>query len=151
MHLLQQRDRVGVGTFAEEQQIIESGEVSMGFFAAGRVWAAAQNGAKFIPVWGEGNWVFAVDNLIVPKGAKNPEAAMAFINYALGAKQQELVTAATVYSPSHMDAVPTVPAEMEPYYAGPDEVENGVPTTHPYWLTYPEVNAGMWNDYLLGK
>lgn len=91
-------------TGAQAQQMLESGEVDMSVMWSGRAYGAVNNGAHYAPVWDAS--VVVMDTLTVPKGAKNPKASMAMINYYLGAEQQAKMTEETSYSPINTEAKP---------------------------------------------
>ncbi|MBB3726891.1 ABC transporter substrate-binding protein [Nonomuraea dietziae] len=91
-------------TGAESQQLLESGEVDMVMMWSGRAYAGIKNGGTFDVQWNQ--WMPIMDSLAVPKNAKNPKAAMAMINYYLGAQQQAKLTELTSYSPINTDAKP---------------------------------------------
>jgi putative spermidine/putrescine transport system substrate-binding protein len=102
-------------TGAESQQLLESGEVDMAMLWSGRAYGAIKNGAPYAVQW---NQFFPVmDTLTVPKGVRSPKAAMALINYYLGAAQQAKLTELTTYSPVNTDAKPgwtSSPARSSP-------------------------------------
>lgn len=91
-------------TGAQAQQMLESGEVDMSVMWSGRAFGAVENGAPYAPAWDAS--VVVMDSLTVPKGAKNPKASMALINYYLGAEQQAKLTEETSYSPINTEAKP---------------------------------------------
>jgi putative spermidine/putrescine transport system substrate-binding protein len=91
-------------TGAQAQQMLESGEVDMSVMWSGRAFGAVENGAHYAPAWDAS--VVVMDTLTVPKGAKNPKASMALINYYLGAEQQAKLTEETSYSPINSEAKP---------------------------------------------
>ncbi len=91
-------------TGAQAQQMLESGEVDMSVMWSGRAFGAVENGAPYAPAWDAS--VVVMDTLTVPKGAKNPDASMALINYYLGAEQQAKMTEETSYSPINNEAKP---------------------------------------------
>ncbi|SNR62461.1 ABC transporter substrate-binding protein [Paracoccus sediminis] len=62
---------------AQSQQLLASGEAPVGFFWNGRLAALAADGMPVGISW-ENN-ITAADALVVPKGAPNKDAAMAFI------------------------------------------------------------------------
>jgi putative spermidine/putrescine transport system substrate-binding protein len=98
------KDLVFWTTGAQAQQYLESGQVDMELLWSGRAYSAVKNGAPYKPMWNQ--WMPLADHLVVPKGAKNPKASMAMINYYLGAAQQAKLTELTSYSPINVDAKP---------------------------------------------
>lgn len=97
-------DIVFWNTGAEAQQLVESGQVDMALLWSGRAYTAVKNGAPFAPMWNQ--WMPEADTIAVAKGAKNPKASMALINYYLGAQQQAKLTELTSYSPVNVDSKP---------------------------------------------
>ncbi|MCW2690743.1 MAG: Spermidine/putrescine-binding periplasmic protein, partial [Mycobacterium sp.] len=93
-------------TGAQAQQFLESGEVDMCLLWSGRAYSAVKNGAAYKPIWNQ--WMPEADVLTVPKGAPNPKASFAAINYYLGAQQQAKLTELTSYSPVNTDAKPVL-------------------------------------------
>lgn len=76
------QDIVWWGGGAQSQQLLASGEASLGQFWNGRVYALQQDGAPVGVSWKQ-NLVMA-DFLVIPKGAKNKEAAMKFLANEIG-------------------------------------------------------------------
>lgn len=88
---------------SDAQQLVEAGEVDMAMMWSGRAGQTiVKNGAPFAAVWNQ--WFPIPDVLVVPKGAKNPKASMAAINYYLGAKQQAKMSELTSYSGVNKDS-----------------------------------------------
>ncbi|NJC73940.1 ABC transporter substrate-binding protein [Planosporangium thailandense] len=100
------KDLVFWSTGAQSQQFLESGQVDMELLWSGRAYSAVKNGAPYKPIWDQ--WMPEADAIAVPKGAKNPKAAFALLNYYLGADQQAKLTELTSYSPVNVDAKPTL-------------------------------------------
>lgn len=141
-------DLVTYTTFSESQQRLEAGDIAMGWVAAGRAYAAAQNGEVYTPIWSQDAWGYLVADLYIPKGSKNVEAASALINYAMGAKQQEGVTEKAVYNPTNKNGDAKVPADMEPYVGTPDRMKTGFTITTQYWLDHNEEVTTKWSDFV---
>ena len=137
-------------TFSESQQRLEAGDIAMGWVAAGRAYAANQNGVTYTPVWSKDSWGYLVADLFIPKGSKNVKAASALINYAMGREQQAVVTEHAVYNPTNADSKPNIPADMEPYVATPERMKNGFTITNDYWLQHNEELTQRWSDFVTG-
>ncbi len=93
-------------TGAESQQLAESGEADMIMMWTGRAMTAVKNGAEYTPVWQD--WLVVMDQMTIPVGAKDTEAAYALLNAYLGKRSQEILTEQTSYSPIHDEAQPKV-------------------------------------------
>ena len=78
------KDIVWWGGGAQSQQLLASGEAALGQFWNGRVYALQQDGAPVGVSWKQ-NLVMA-DFLVIPKGAKNKDAAMKFLANASSAE-----------------------------------------------------------------
>lgn len=97
-------------TSTEYKQLLISGRAVMGlgWNGDGGAVAAKKPAAYVIPAEGGEFWV---DSYVIPKGAKNPAAAHAWINYVYGPKQNSAETSYTFYG------TPVKPALVKPYLA----------------------------------
>jgi putative spermidine/putrescine transport system substrate-binding protein len=135
-------------TFSESQQRLEAGDIAMGWVAAGRAYAAEQNGVTYTPVWSQNSWGYLVADLYIPKGSKHLAAAEALINYAMGPQQQAVVTEKAVYTPTNADSKPNIPADMKPYVGTPDRLKTGFTVTNDYWLKHNDEVTQRWSDFV---
>lgn len=88
-------------TSAESQQLLESGETSMGLVWVGR----ADQAGKVAPVvvnWD--TWLSQDGFLVVPKGTKMKKEAMMFIDYATSEAAQKKFSELQVYGPTNVAA-----------------------------------------------
>lgn len=90
---------------AEQQQQMESGQVSMMLGWPGRAYGAAENDAKFTPMWGA--TLFVYDVFAVPKGAPHKDTAMKYINFAIGAKPMAAFADKVPYAAVRDDVPPS--------------------------------------------
>ena len=136
-------------TGAESQQMIESGEADMALVWSGRGYEAVVNGAPYKPIWNQG--LVVSDALGVPKNAKNPDAAFAYINYYLGAKQQAKLTELTSYSPVHVGSKPNLDELASQYLVTSPEIAPQVIATDSNWWgdNYDE-QLSVWLEWLRG-
>jgi putative spermidine/putrescine transport system substrate-binding protein len=143
------KDLVFWDTGARAQQLLESGEVDMAMVWTGRAYAAVKNGAKFAPQW---DGFLAIDeSLSVPKGAKNPKASMALINYYLGAQQQAKLTELTSYSPINTDAQPNIDAATREYLTStPERQAQALKVDSAWWAANQQGLVQKWSDWLAG-
>ncbi|MDP9365865.1 MAG: ABC transporter substrate-binding protein [Chloroflexota bacterium] len=93
-------DIVWWGSGAESQQLLASGEVGLGQFWNGRLFALQQEGADVGISWDQN--LTAADALVVPKGSPNKEAAMQFLAYATSAEAQAAFAKASGYAPINL-------------------------------------------------
>lgn len=136
-------------TGAESQQMIESGEADMALVWSGRAYTAVANGAPYEPIWNES--LILADALSVPKNAKNPEAAFAYINYYLGAAQQAKLTELTSYSPVNVDAEPNLDElGLKFLTTSPDIADQMITTDQEWWADNYDVELERWVAWLQG-
>lgn len=136
-------------TGAESQQMIESGEADMALVWSGRGFAAVENGANYKPVWNQA--LVIADALAVPKNAKNPAAAFAYINYYLGAQQQATLSELTSYSPVHKDAKPKLSDLGQQYLTtSPEIAAQMVQTDAGWWAKNYDAELNRWLDWMQG-
>ncbi|VDC33475.1 ABC transporter substrate-binding protein [Pseudogemmobacter humi] len=82
---------------AQSQQLLASGEAPIGFFWNGRIAALQADGMDVGVSWDQN--ITAADALVVPKGTKNKDAAMAYIAHATSAEAQAAFATETGYAP----------------------------------------------------
>ena len=134
-------------TGAEAQQLLESGEVAMAMVWSGRGYSAVKNGADFEAQWNE--WMPIEEALTVPKGVKNPDAAMALINYYVGAEQQAKLTELTSYAPIHADAKPDVDALTKSFLTtNPEYADLALPIDSQWWAENQPAVIEKWSAWL---
>jgi putative spermidine/putrescine transport system substrate-binding protein len=112
---------------AQSQQLLASGEAPIGFFWNGRISALQSDGMEVGVSWDQN--ITAADALVVPKGAKNKDAAMKFIAEATSAEGQAAFAAATGYAPINLGSA--------------DLMDPAVRATLPDAQTAVQVNADM--------
>lgn len=143
------KDAVFWSTGAQAQQQLESGQVDMSILWSGRAYSAAKNGAPFRPMWNQ--WMPEADTLAVLKGAKNPKAAFAGINYYLGAKQQAKLTELTSYSPVNVDAKPKVGPLLKSFLTStPERSKDRFPLNIKYWAKHHDELVTAYTNWLAG-
>ncbi|HEX2316387.1 MAG TPA: ABC transporter substrate-binding protein [Thermomonospora sp.] len=136
-------------TGAESQQLLESGEADMVMLWSGRAYDAIKNGAKYDVQWNQ--FMPIMDVLGVPKGARNPKAAMALINYYLGAQQQAKLTELTSYSPIHTGAKPKLDALGSAFLTTSKERQaQALPIDAKWWAQNQHALVEKWSAWLGG-
>lgn len=134
-------------TGAQQTQMAEAGEADMVFAWSGRIYEANKNGANFRPVWNEALTLY--DVLAVLKDSPNKNAAMAFINYSLGAEQQAKMAELTSYSPVNVDSEPKFDEMGKQFNATvPEHLEQQVALDVPYWAEHQEEIGAAWASWL---
>lgn len=143
-------DTVFWKTGAESQQLAESGEVDMLLMWTGRAMTAVKNGAKYTPVWQD--WLVVKDQLAIPVGVKNPDAAYALINAYLGKRSQEILAEKTSYSPINSESKPQVDAAVAAFLTNtPDRVKLGYNQNIDFWVTNFAAANEKWNALMAGN
>lgn len=89
-----------------------SGETDIGLLWNGSVRIAKNEGAKIDTVYPKEGTVLWIDNLAIPKNAKNVENAHKLINYLLSADVAEKLTLSIGYPTSNLVALKRLPAEL---------------------------------------
>ena len=94
---------------SQSEQLLASGEASMGLLWVGRAVSVAEKGIKID--WT--NWTSQTGYWVVPKGTKNKEAAMRAISFFTEPAQQIAFTQHMPYGPSNKNAVGSVDAKFK--------------------------------------
>jgi len=143
------KDTIFWKTGAESQQLAESGEVDMLMMWTGRAMTAIKNGAEFTPVWQD--WLIAMDQLAIPVGVKDSEAAHALINAYLGKEAQEIFSEETSYTPLHNGANPKVDKLTASFMTHSEErLKQGYQQNIPFWVEHFDSAAQQWAELLTG-
>lgn len=137
-------------TGAESQQMMESGEADMMMAWSGRAMAAQRNGAEYEPVWN--GWVVVKDQMTIPVGVKDPDAAYALLNFYLSKRAQEIMTEKTSYSPINIDARPQVDEFVAKWLTNtPERIAQGYNQNIQYWVDNYEVLSEKWAEFIAGN
>jgi len=141
-------DLVGWTSGAESQQQIESGEVAMSIMWSSRAYLTAQEGAPVGVLWDD--WVVQVDQLAVPVGVEDPEAAFAAINFTLGDQQQTDLVLHTMYSPVLSE--PALPEldEVQQKWVLNQYLDSGSNTNARFWADNWDSFGAGWSDWVSG-
>lgn len=126
---------------AQSQQLIASGEATFGQLWNGRVFALQQEGADVGVSWNQN--MTAADVLVVPKGAKNKDAAMKFLATATSPKGQASFAEASGYAPINTAAKAEMPEDV--VKSLPDAyVEGQINLDMNYWAENRDTIAERW-------
>src|SRR5436190_1872796 len=119
-------------TNSQSQQLFVDREVVAGIILNGRVYDAAQKGAKIALSWEQN--IQAVDYLVVPKGSRNRAAAMRLIDTMTVAENQTKVANMIAYSPTNLAALKGIDAKIEPWLCTtPANLQKGFVMSQAYW------------------
>jgi len=133
----------------EAQQLVEAGEVDMLMIWGGRAMSATRNGADYTPVWQD--WFMGMDQLVIPIGAKDPDASHALINYWLGRKPNEIYTQIMGHTPVNKDATPKVDEMTAAFMMTSEERQRQrYHWNTAFWVEHFEVAAEKWAELLVG-
>jgi len=136
-------------TGAESQQLAESGEADMIMMWSGRAMAAVKNGADYTPVWQD--WLVVMDQMTIPVGVKDTDAAYALLNYYLGKEAQEIMAEQTSYSPIHQDAKPKVDKITADFMTNtPERIAQGYQWNVQFWADNYPLAAEQWTELVSG-
>lgn len=125
---------------AQSQQLIASAEAPFGSVWNGRMTALAQS-VKVETSWEQN--ITAADSLVVPKGAKNKEAAMKFIALATSPQAQADMATATGYAPVNIESAKLMDAEIAKSL--PDQQTAGqVNADMNYWAQHRDEIGERW-------
>jgi putative spermidine/putrescine transport system substrate-binding protein len=126
---------------AQSQQLLASAEAPFGSFWNGRLTALAATGVTVETSWT--NNITAADALVVPKGAKNKEAAMKFIANATSDAAQAQFATITGYAPINTDSNVLMDAELRKSL--PDmQADTQVNADMDYWADHRDEIGTRW-------
>lgn len=126
---------------AESQQQLASGEVALGKFWNGRMYALNQAEANVGTSWAQ-NMALA-DILVVPKGTKNKELAMKFLAQASSPEGQAAFATATAYAPINSAAIPLLGQEMVPMLPS-EHTDSQITLDMQYWAKNRDAIGERW-------
>jgi putative spermidine/putrescine transport system substrate-binding protein len=137
-------------TGAESQQMMESGEADMVMVWSGRGKAALANGAKYVPVWKD--WIVVKDQIAIPVGVKDTDAAYALVNAYLGKHAQEVMAETTSYSPINVDAMPKVDELTASFMTNtPEKQAMAYNQNVDYWVKNYDALSAKWAEFIAGN
>ncbi|WP_321880212.1 ABC transporter substrate-binding protein [Paraburkholderia bannensis] len=126
---------------AQSQQLLASGEASMGMFWNGRLHALQATGVPVGVSWNQN--LTAADMLVIPKGAKHRDAALKFLAAATSPQAQAKFAADTGYAPINVKSA----ALMTPAVAKtlPDQyTQSQINLDMKYWAANRDAIAKRW-------
>ncbi|MFD1382098.1 ABC transporter substrate-binding protein [Rhodanobacter aciditrophus] len=139
-------DIIWWGGGAQSQQLLASGEASMGMFWNGRVFSLQEDGLPVGISWSD-NLVMS-DFLVIPKGAKNKDAAMKFLAYSTSAQGQADFATLTAYSPINTQSSDLIDDGLNAYLPT-SYADDQVSLDYQYWAKNGQEISARWNNWLL--
>ncbi|MBL0371229.1 extracellular solute-binding protein [Rhizobium sp. KVB221] len=137
-------------TGAESQQLAESGEADMVIMWTGRAMTAVKNGAAYTPVWQD--WMVVMDQMTIPVGVKDTDAAYALLNAYLGKKSQEILAQKTSYTPINLDSKPEVDEVTKAFLTNtPERIKQGYQQNIKFWVANFPAAAEKWSALMAGN
>ncbi|MDX3926122.1 MAG: PotD/PotF family extracellular solute-binding protein [Shinella sp.] len=137
-------------TGAESQQLAESGEADMIMMWTGRAMTAVKNGAEYAPAWQD--WLVVMDQMTIPVGVKDTDAAYALLNAYLGKEAQETLTQLTSYTPINNEAQPKVDASVAAFLTNtPERQKQGYQQNIKFWVDNFAATQEKWSALLAGN
>jgi putative spermidine/putrescine transport system substrate-binding protein len=127
----------------QSQQLFTDGEVTCGLILNGRAYDAVQKGAKINLVWNQN--IQSIDYLVIPKGSRNRDVAMALIGEMTVAENQAKLANLIAYSPTNPDAFKTIDPAISPWLCtNPENASKGFLSNAEYWRDHYEELAERW-------
>ncbi|ADZ91673.1 ABC transporter substrate-binding protein [Marinomonas mediterranea] len=140
------KDIIWWGGGAQSQQLLASGEVSMGQFWNGRIFALQEDGVPVGVSWKQ-NLVMS-DFLVIPKGAKNKDAAMKFLAYSTSAQGQADFAELTAFSPINSESSALISDDLMAFMPTTYS-DDQVSLDYKYWAEHGPDIAKKWNEWIL--
>lgn len=127
---------------AQPPQLLADGEVAMTVAWNGRIFnAAVAEGKPFKIVW-DGQ-VYELEGFVIPKGAKNLEAAMEFVKFSTETEQLAAAANWISYGPPRKSSAPLVgmymdgKTEMSPNLpTAPENLTNALASSYDFWVDH---------------
>ncbi|MCS7246150.1 MAG: polyamine ABC transporter substrate-binding protein [Thermomicrobium sp.] len=132
---------------AQPAQLLTDGEVDMANAWNGRIDAAQRQGAPIAIQWNQG--LLRTDSFIVPKGVKEKELAMDFINFATRPEVQAELSKYIPYSPTNAKAFDLLPDDLKARLpSAPAQKEKQLLADAAFWLENLDRLTERFNDWL---
>lgn len=132
---------------AQPAQLLTDGEVDLAQAWNGRIDAAQRQGAPIAIQWNEG--LLRTDSFIVPKGVKEKELAMDFINFATRPEVQAELSKYIPYSPTNAKAFDLLSEELKARLpSAPAQKEKQLLADAEFWLENLDALTERFNDWL---
>jgi putative spermidine/putrescine transport system substrate-binding protein len=135
-------------TNSQSQQLMVDGECSLGILNNGRIYDIVQKGAKVGIEWNQN--LQSVDYLVVPRGSKAKDAAMALIAEMMLPESQARVSNKMPLAPTNPEAFKLINKEVAPWLSTePANAQQGFPVNEDYWRENYKKLAERWASWKL--
>jgi putative spermidine/putrescine transport system substrate-binding protein len=135
-------------TNSQSQQLMIDGECNLGILNNGRIYDSAKKGAPIGIEWGQN--LQSVDYLVVPKGSKNKDAAMALIAEMMLPENQATVSNIMPLAPTNPEAFKLINKDVAPWLSTePANLAQGFPVNEEYWRDHQKTLAERWAAWKL--
>lgn len=135
-------------TNSQSQQLLVSGAATMGMINNGRVYDSVQKGASLALSWDQA--LQSADYLVIPRGSKNVDVAMALIDYVTRPEPQAMFANLMVFSPTNPDAFRLIDPKLAPWLAtNPAYAERSVVMNNDYWRDNLDRVTKIWTQWRL--
>jgi len=132
---------------AQPAQLLTDGEVDMANAWNGRIDAAQRQGAPIAIQWNQG--LLRTDSFIVPKGVKEKELAMDFINFATRPEVQAELSKYIPYSPTNAKGFDLLPEDLKARLpSAPAQKEKMLFADAEVWLANLDKLTERFDDWL---
>ncbi|WP_343563766.1 ABC transporter substrate-binding protein [Kiloniella sp. b19] len=134
-------DIIWWGGGAQSQQLLASSETPLGMFWNGRLTALQKDGLDIGISWDQN--ITAADALVIPRGAKNRDAAMKFLAVASSAKGQAEFATLSGYAPINLKSGDVMEPDVRATLPDVQDA-NQVNTDVRYWAQNRDVIGKRW-------
>ena len=135
-------------TNSQNQQLFVDGEVTCGLILNGRAYDANKKGAPLEISWEQN--IQSVDYLVVPRGSKVRDAAMALVDTMTQPENQAKLANMIAYSPTNPAAFSSIePAIQKWLCTAPGNAEKGFVINAAYWRDHLQANRQRWAAWKL--
>ena len=135
-------------TNSQSQQLLIDGEVGMGVIINGRLFDAVQKGGKLGIEWNQNMQI--VDYLVVPRGVKNPDLAMALINEMTLPEHQAKIADLMALAPTNPEAFKLISPSISPWLSTtPENAKQGFLVNSDYWQDQFKPLTERWQAWKL--
>lgn len=142
------KDTIFWSTNSQSQQLFVDGEVNLGVILNGRAYDAAKKGAPIALSWEQN--IQSVDYLVVPKGSRVRDAAMALVDTMTMADNQAKLANMIAYAPTNPAAFKDIDKAIEPWLStAPENVEKGFVINAEYWRDNQNALIERWSAWKL--
>lgn len=142
-------DVVFWATNSQSQQLLTDGEVNLGVINNGRIWDANKKGANLGIQWNQN--LISAEALVVPKGTKKLELAMALVNEMTLPENQARFANRMAMAPTNPDAFKFVDSSVASWLpTAPENVSKGVAISAEYWRDNLKTLTNRWEAWKVG-